>query len=202
MRIAGLCSLMVLLTLTGLGCAKAAVHSPEPEQHRIPQEEAEPARATTADDSAPGPQQGDESATDTPSAEETPALEEWKEQVKAEILAELTKDHPPEGVTASAVGQILWGGEPLEGCRVRVVELQRMGSLGAVRLQDTGQEALTDGDGKYYLKGLTPGSYKLSWVPPGGTHWIRRLRREPDFKVQPGQQTEIEPLDIAASPLN
>ena len=209
MRIASLIGLMALLVLTG-SFTEAGIHAQAPDRKRALQaededkqdNEGELAPIETGSDHAPGRQQGEGTATQSRSAEETPDLKELKEELKKELLEELGKDRASEEVIASAKGKILWSGAPLEGCKVKAIRLEEMGFFGAVRMLDSGQEVVTAADGSYHFKSLESGSYKLYWVPPNGTHWIRRLRSEPDFEVQTGKQTEIESLDVARSTLN
>jgi hypothetical protein len=212
MRITGWTGLMALLILTGAyaASAEAGMHAQAPDRQCTPQTEdedkedakGEPAPAETGGDQAPDPQEGEGAATESRSAEETPDLKRMKEELKRELLAELGADRASEEVVASAKGKILWRGAPLEGCRVKAMRLETVGLFGTVRLLDSGQEVVTAADGSYHFKSLEPGSYKLSWVPGSGAHWIRRLRSEADFEVQSGKQTEIEPLDVARGTLN
>jgi len=121
---------------------------------------------------------------------------EIRERLNEELDAQRRRE------SGSAVGRILWNGEPLSGCRVRVNLLEQGGVLGGVRRTDTGLETLTDEAGFYRFENLEPGQYKLSWVPSGGHHWVRRLRLDPDFEVEVGETTELEPLEVHAGTLN
>ncbi len=121
---------------------------------------------------------------------------EIKEQVSEEMEAQRRQE------SGGAVGQILWNGEPLFGCRLRVTLLERRGFPGGVRKIDTGLETFTDEGGFYRFEHLEPGQYKLSWVPPSGEYWVRRLRLDPDFEVKLGETTQVEPLEVHVSTLN
>lgn len=193
MRIAGLTGLMALLILTG-AYAEVGIHARAPDQQCALQTKEED-KEDNKGKPAPTETEGDH-------AEETPDLKKMKEELKRELLAELGEDRASEEVVASAKGRILWRGAPLEGCRVKAMRLEIIGLFGAVRQLDSGKEVVTAADGSYHFKSLEPGSYKLYWVPADGTHWIRRLRSEPDFEVQTGKQTEIESLDVARGTLN
>ena len=193
MRIAGLTGLMALLILIG-AYTEVGIHARAPDQQCTLQTEEED-KEDNKGEPAPTEPGGDQ-------AEEKSDLKKLKEELKRELLSELGADRASEEVVASAKGRILWRGAPLEGCRVKAMRLEKIGLFGAVRLLDSGQEVVTAADGSYHFKSLEPGSYKLSWVPGDGTHWIRRLRSEPDFEVQSGKQTEIEPLDVARGTLN
>jgi len=131
-------------------------------------------------------------------------LERLKAEIKQELLAELASEREgerPAQATSAAVGTILRRGEPLGGCKVRAVRLEAAGMFGGVRMVDEGH-TVTGSDGSFRFDSLPPGPYKLSWAPPGGTHWIRRLQMEPDFVVELGQETVIEPLEVGVSTLN
>jgi len=131
-------------------------------------------------------------------------LERLKAEIKQELLAELASEREgerPAQATSAAAGTILRRGEPLGGCKVRVVRLEAAGMFGGVRMVDEGH-TVTGSDGSFRFDSLAPGPYKLSWAPPGGTHWIRRLQMEPDFVVELGRESVIEPLEVGVSTLN
>ena len=121
-------------------------------------------------------------------------------QIKEELDEELVARRRQE--SGSAVGRVLWNGDPLLGCRVRVRRMENGGLFGGARPPNEARETLTDEDGFYRFEGLAPGQYKLSWVPPNGDHWVKRLRLEPDFEVRLGKSAEVEPLDIHAGTLD
>jgi hypothetical protein len=101
----------------------------------------------------------------------------------------------------SAVGRVLWDGRPIAGCKVRLMMLSGSGFwTGAENLE---VESVTDEDGVYRFDLLRPGECKLLWLPPDGTHWIRRLRVEPDFTVPArGGTTDVAPLEVNLATLN
>ncbi len=104
--------------------------------------------------------------------------------------------------TGSAVGQMLWDGKLLANCRLKIALLEAPRLFGASRLIRIETEAVTDDAGRFRFDGLPPGRYKLFWAAPAATHWVRRLRIEPDFEVVAGQETVIEPLEAHVSTLN
>lgn len=197
---------MAMVTITG-ALGEVSLHPPTSAEYTLVQQDGEtpPADETTGSDHAARPTSDEEPTLQAPSREEAAARDELKEQIKQEVLQELIAERQNHGVSenslVSAVGKILWQGQPLAECKVKAVRLEKLG-FGSVRLDDTGQEVMTAVDGSYAFEQLEPGFYKLFWVPPSGTHWIRRLRTEPDFEVRPGEHTEIEPLDVARSTLN
>ena len=205
MLVAGLCSLMAMVTITG-ALGEISIHPATSVDYTIVQEEGEtPPASETAGDNAARPASDKEPTLQAPSRQEAAARDELKEQIKQEVLRELIAERQSHAVSeksqVSASGKILWKDQPLADCRVKAVRLEKLG-FGSVRLHDTGQEIMTAADGSYAFEQLEPGFYKIYWVPPDGTHWIRRLRNQPDFEVQPGERTEIEPLEIAVSTLN
>ena len=123
---------------------------------------------------------------------------------KAETQHEATAEsqEPDKRETGSAVGRMLWKGRPVAGCRVKVLLLSTLGFLKVTKLNDVGREDISDKGGFYRFEELPPGRYKLYWVPPGGSHWIRRLRLNPDFEVRPNEQTDIGTLEIRVTTLN
>jgi hypothetical protein len=133
-------------------------------------------------------------------ADDSAASRSLRAEIREQLNEEMEAKRRQE--SGSAVGQILWNGEPLSGCRIRVSLLEKSGALGAVRRTDTGFETVTDKAGFYAFEHLDPGKYKLAWVPLGGTHWVRKLRLDPDFEVNLGKVTEVEPLEVHVGTLN
>lgn len=140
--------------------------------------------------------QGEQPAGDAPPGSPFIPTAGLSEQIRAEIRAEAR-----EG-TGSAVGQMLWDGKPLANCRMRVALLDPPRLFGAPGLIRVETESVTDETGHFRFDGLPPGRYKLSWAAPAATHWVRRLRMEPDFEVVANQGTVIEPLEAHVSTLD
>lgn len=140
--------------------------------------------------------QGEQPAGGTPPGSPSSPAAGLREQIREEIRAEAR-----EG-TGSAVGQMHWDGKPLANCKVRIAMLGAPRLFGAPGLMHVETEAVTDTTGRFRFDGLPPGRYKLFWAPPAATHWVRRLRTEPDFEVVAKQETMIEPLEAHVSTLN
>lgn len=85
-------------------------------------------------------------------------------------------------------GRMLFKGEPLPGCRVKIVLLNRWGwnIMGGFK-EGIRFETVTGESGIYRFKKVPPGGYKLYWKRPAETSWIRKLKMEPDIFVEPGE---------------
>jgi len=141
---------------------------------------------------------------ETSARDTQPAPASSRGALKAETRHEATAESqkPEKRETGSAVGRMLWEGRPVAGCRVKVLLLSTPGFLKSTKLYEIGREDTSDKDGFYRFERLLPGRYKLYWVPPGGSHWIRRLRTDPDFEVRSNEQTDINTLEINVTTLN
>ncbi len=113
----------------------------------------------------------------------------------------------------SIVGQVLWDGQPAEGCRVKVVQVSRMDSLRlAARLlgvseaeaakETAMEEAVTDATGRYRIEQLVPGEYDIYWKPRGVTNWIRRLSERPDLLILAGEATTYPDIKAHVQTVN
>ena len=100
--------------------------------------------------------------------------------------------------TGSVEGRMLFGGEPLAGCRVRLVLVEvRRGLFGTSYAQTSHLETVTDDAGEYRFLGVPTGPYKLKWVAPGGDSWIRFLSTEPDLMVEVGATVRFRDIESA-----
>ena len=126
-----------------------------------------------------------------------------REQLKREILAELRAEEAraPEALVAIAgtvEGRVLWNGDPLPECRVRLVRVdENVGYVAGADAAGSVVDTVTDARGTYRFDDIPAGSYKLKWVNPGGERWIRFLATEPDLAVIAGETTSFR--DIEAS---
>ena len=94
-------------------------------------------------------------------------------------------------------GKIFQNGKPLKNCQVKLVMMENVGFLtkeyhtveGASEI-----ESVTDDHGVYHFANIPPGQYKIYWMPPSETGWIRRLKMDPDAVVESGKL--VTPKDI------
>jgi hypothetical protein len=112
---------------------------------------------------------------------------------------------PPAGqiqvATGTAHGRLLQKGRPLVNCQVVIVPMHKDGAT-----DDNGFRqpvtAVTDADGIYVFANVPVGAYKLTWLPAGGTQWIRRIEMKPDVFVHEGQDTMVKDLRMALRTIN
>ncbi len=98
-------------------------------------------------------------------------------------------------------GVILWKGKPLANGSVTIVldtytgfswaNLKKMFSRDK---EDPSDQEITlatqtDSQGQYIFKEAPPGMYRLYLKPNPEAAWVRRLAKEPDFEVLPGEMT-------------
>ncbi len=97
-------------------------------------------------------------------------------------------------------GIVLWGRHPLEGARVRAVQLTGRsllpGILEAPPKLDHAVETRTDREGRFTFRGLPPGNYKIWIQPRGRKDWIRRIRMVPDVRVLEGKMVRMKPFRV------
>lgn len=120
----------------------------------------------------------------------------------AKAAAKIPDKQAYDGPTGSAEGQFLRRGKGLPKCRVKLVRLvvgeTVIGLLKVLKEQtDAEFEAVTDDNGKYRFEKLPVGAYKLKWVLPGDTGWIRRLREKPDVTIEAGKTSTLKPVETA-----
>ena len=94
------------------------------------------------------------------------------------------------------------------GCEVKLVRMLRparatenMSFRSVFSTYEEGAEfvALTDRDGRYRFESIPVGEYKLKWLLPGDTGWIRRLKLEPDATIQQGRTAPLKPVEMNRS---
>ncbi len=135
------------------------------------------------------------------------SLQELKEKLKKELKEEISTEKKDEEkvareqATGTVEGRITRGGNPLVGCKVRIVLIAKKGSFLFKSFSHQGDaleyETETDREGRYVFQEVPPGDYKLYWKPPWETSWIRRIKMEPDVFVQAGKT--FNPKDIDTS---
>lgn len=140
------------------------------------------------------------------------SLQELKEELKRELREEMGTEKKQEekiiiaATTGRVEGRIARGGNPLPGCKVKIVLMTRRGGalFGKFAAQNDAPEfeTETDRDGKYVFQEIPEGDYKLFWRPPGEDSWIRRMKMEPDVLVQAGKTCTPKAVDTGRATVN
>src|SRR3989338_208136 len=140
------------------------------------------------------------------------SLQELKEELKRELREEMGVEKKQEekiiiaATTGRVEGRITRGGNPLPGCKVKIVLMVKRG--GALFGKFTAKsdapefEAETDRDGKYVFQDIPEWDYKLFWRPPGEDSWIRRMKMDPDVLVQAGKTCTPKAVDTGRATVN
>ena len=63
-------------------------------------------------------------------------------------------------------------------------------------------ESVTDEHGLYYFANVLPGKYKMYWMPPSETVWVRRLKMDPEVAVKSGKLVTPKDIETAKRTLN
>lgn len=140
------------------------------------------------------------------------SLQELKEELKRELREEMGAEKKQEEkviisqTTGRVEGRIARGGNPLPGCKVKIVLMVKRGSVFfknfAAQADAPEFETETDRDGKYVFQDIPEGDYKLFWRPPGEDSWIRRMKMEPDVLVQAGKTCTPKAVDTGRATVN
>ncbi|MGR3220213.1 MAG: carboxypeptidase-like regulatory domain-containing protein [Candidatus Anammoxibacter sp.] len=132
-----------------------------------------------------------------------------KEEIKKELIDAMNKQKVKDEEaflresTGKVTGKIFRNGKPYPNCAIKIVALTKERFLlSKVIKRGENFETLTDENGMYYFKNVTPGNYKLFWKPSYETSWIRRMHMNPDFIVSPGRTTFTKSLEIAKRVIN
>jgi hypothetical protein len=138
-------------------------------------------------------------------------LQELKEELKRELKEEIDTEKKEEEkvarvqVTGRVEGKITRGGNPLAGCKVKVVLMTKKGSF-LFKTSTTDDslefETETDRDGRYVFQEIPAGDYKMYWRPPWENSWIRRIKMEPDVFVQAGMTYRAKDIDTGKPTVN
>lgn len=105
---------------------------------------------------------------------------------------------PPTQAVGNAEGRILRSGAGLAQCRVKLVRMTSIQSLG--NLFNTFKDGLefetvTDEDGNYRFEALPVGNYKIKWELPDDKGWIRRLQNRSDVTIKDGKTSTLKPIE-------
>ena len=140
------------------------------------------------------------------------SLQELKEELKRELREEMGTEKKQEekiiiaATTGRVEGRIARGGNPLPGCKVKIVLMVKRGSVFFKNFASQSDapefETETDRDGKYVFQEIPEGDYKLFWRPPGEDSWIRRMKMEPDVLVQAGKICTPKAVDTGRATVN
>jgi hypothetical protein len=153
--------------------------------------------------------------SDLPNLGSPSSLQQLKEELKRELMEEMTAEKKQEEkaivaeTTGRVEGKITRGGNPLPGCKVKIIMMvEKKGSLSAFlrshRVQSDAPEyeAETDREGRYVFENVPVGDYKIYWRPPGEVSWIRRMKMEPDVFVQAGKTFNPKVIDTGRATIN
>lgn len=105
---------------------------------------------------------------------------------------------PPTQTVGNAEGRILRSGAGLPRCRVKLIRMTSIQSLG--NLFNTFKngiefETVTDRNGNYRFEALPVGNYKIKWELPNDKGWIRRLKDRPDVAIKEGKTSTLKPIE-------
>jgi hypothetical protein len=106
---------------------------------------------------------------------------------------------PANAAEGTVKGRLLQHGAPLVNCRIVMVRMEREG------LCDESYEPMagvTDEQGVYRFEKVPAGMYKLTWLPEGTRHWIRRIQMKPDVIVRAGQDVVVKDIRAAMRTIN
>ncbi len=109
----------------------------------------------------------------------------------------------PERTGGVVHGRLLNGGRPLVSCQV-VIRPMKKKMFGGYTYGPTVQpiSTTTDVQGVYHFDNVSPGPYKLSWLPQGTNQWIRRIAMRPDVAVRPQETTQVKDIAVALRTIN
>lgn len=140
------------------------------------------------------------------------SLQELKEELKKELKEEITTEKKAEEKVAIAQstgrveGKITRGGNPLPGCKVKIVLIAKKGGFLFKSYSAQGDaaefETETDREGRYVFQEVPVGDYKLYWMPSWENSWIRRIKMEPDVFVQAGKTCQPKDIDTGRPTVN
>ena len=100
-------------------------------------------------------------------------------------------------------GRFIINGDPLEACKVRLVNLKKEGPTFYKDTRNSKPlETVTDRYGIYSLSNVKPGFYKLYWKPRSESSWIRKVSMEPDVVVEPGKIGYLDDIETNQRILN
>lgn len=113
-------------------------------------------------------------------------------RITTETIA-VSQDLPDTG---EVVGQVLFDGKALPGCKLKLVRLKRTFAGYSEAEEQSPLVTTSDSSGTYRFKAIPPGSYKLKWAPDGSDSWIRKVGEKPDVIVERGQASSMPALEI------
>ncbi len=107
----------------------------------------------------------------------------------------------PDHLGGDVNGRLSHYGRPLANCEVTLVPLQK--SWTGYTMNTSGELlATTGGDGRYSLRNIPVGPYKLKWRPAGQSSWIRRAEIRPDLRVRANRTTQVKEIRVAMRTIN
>ncbi len=130
-----------------------------------------------------------------------------KKQIKDELNFEFEKKQQEKEMVfeeknfGKVICRMLYNGNPLPECQVKIVLLEKWGFYGTVK-KGIQFETVTNKNGRCHFEKVLPGGYKLYWKPPTETSWIRYLEMEPDFYVETGETHYLPDTETNIRTLN
>lgn len=114
-----------------------------------------------------------------------------------------------EASSGKVRGRVVWSGNPLADCDVRLSKLPEfsMASFrpfsGDASVSEKSKFVVrTDNHGRYFFKGLPPGSYRIAWRPAGHTDFVRRFKSGPDIELLAGDVVEYKDIQANVATIN
>jgi hypothetical protein len=127
--------------------------------------------------------------------------------LKEELKYTGAESRPPEATfwqaTGKVAGRILKNGQPLQGARVKIVNVSFQENLVSrllgpkqARPEDLVLETTSDELGNFEFSSVPLGEYDIYWSVPGTDSWYRRLSEKPDITVRPGETVQYPDIEI------
>lgn len=103
--------------------------------------------------------------------------------------------------TGRVTGNVLKGGEPLAGVRLKLVNVSPADALSRIfgpdekKPEDFVLETVTNELGQYEFNSVPLGEYDIYWFKPGSQSWYRRLSEKPDITVRPAETIKYPDIE-------
>lgn len=99
-------------------------------------------------------------------------------------------------------GRLLNKRHPVVNCCVVMVPMREESGTISADHDRKPVSTRTDDTGGYVFENVSPGAYKLTWLPQGTNQWIRRLSMQPDVHVHRGETVELKDIRVALQTIN
>ncbi len=118
----------------------------------------------------------------------------------------LRNESPPDAIPAQSEGpdtgrvqgRVARNGEAVPGCKLKLTPMGR--NLGVLQWEEGGgaePAAVTDASGAFLFRAVPAGAYRLKWLVPGTSHWIKKLKEVPDVIVEAGKTATAADVDVS-----